>query len=234
MEVTQTACIFAILLAAVTLVPSARADERGREYAPEIDAFHSYSNGTRLFLLADTTKTEGRETWQNEVGVHLDVSTRRARRERVHLADWDRARTVGLRIGYRQLRVWEDERGDIDERRGIAELTLRGSLPNQFLLTHRLGFDQREIRGNSSQRYRYRLTLERELTAGHVLLVPYAQVELSYDTRYSAWSRQRYQLGAEIEITKHWRLEPYLAVDKDVEPVTFYTDRIGLAAKFYW
>ena len=161
---------------------------------------------------------------------HLE-QTRAA--ERV-LADWARERTLGLRIGYRQLRLWEGERENVHERRGLAELTFRADIPFEVSMANRLGYDYRDIRGRSSQRYRYRLNLERKWTAGSVLLVPYVQAEFVYDTRYSAWSREHYQLGTEIALTKHWRLEPYFATDKDVEPVTRYSDQIGLIAKFYW
>jgi hypothetical protein len=224
----------AAVLAMALLISCARADDRRREYAPELNAYHHLPEGMRLFLLADTSKVEGRDSWQNEMGAHLDISTKRAARARRHLADWARARKIGLRIGYRQLRTWDGEREDVEERRGLVELTLRGALPNQFAIAHRFGFDYRDLSTGAAQRYRYRLDVERQFTAGETVLVPYARAELSYDSRYSAWSRQRYQLGAEIEISKHWRIEPYLALDKDREPTERYTDRLGLIAKLYW
>lgn len=224
--------VVAIMLAAIPL--HANADDDRREYAPELNAYHNFSAGARLFLLADTSKVESEDAWQNQLGVHLDLSTKHTLREKLNLGDWARARTVGVRVGYRQSRAWDGEREDVSQRRVLLELTLRGSLPNGFAMAHRFGFDQRELTGESSQRYRYRLNLERELTAGRTVLAPYAEVELTYDSRYSAWSRQHYQLGSEIELTKQWRLEPYLALDKDTEPDIVYTHRIGLIAKFYW
>ena len=46
------------------------------------------------------------------------------------------------------------------------------------------------------------------------------------DTRFDAWNRQLYQAGVEIEITKHWRIEPYYARQED--------QRSGLVLKTYW
>ena len=225
--------VFAAFLATAMLLPSAHADDRRREYAPELNAFHNFPRA-RLFLLANTSKVEGRDALQNQVGVHLDISTKHSVRQALHLADWARARTVGLRIGYRQSRDWDGEREDVNERRGLAELTFRGALPNKFGMSHRLGFDYRDLRSGTSERYRYRFNLDREFAAGETVLVPYLQAELTYDSRYSAWSRHHYQLGSEINLSRHWRIEPYFAVDKDVEPAKVYTNKIGLIAKFFW
>ena len=222
--------LLAITLVGVLVVPCVRAGDRNREYIPEFNAYHHFSNGTRLFLLADTTKQEGKEAWQNTLGVHLDISSKNARRQWVSLADWSRARTIGLRIGYRQVREWDDERQDTDERRGLVELTFRGVLPYKLGVSNRLGFDLRDLDGSASQRYRYRLTIDREVAAWHIVLVPYVQAEFVYDSRYSDWSRQHYQLGSEVELGKHWRIEPYLAVNKVVQPARSYTDQIGLVA----
>lgn len=234
MKTVKTIRIVAAVLTAAILSSFANADDRRREYAPEFNAYHHVPGGMRLFLLADTSKVEGSDSLQNELGAHLDVSTKRALRETLHLADWARARTVGLRIGYRQLRGWDGEREDVNERRGLVELTLRGTLPKNFAIAHRFGFDYRDLSTGSAERYRYRLHVEREFAAGQTVLVPYVQAELSYDSRYSAWSRQRYELGTEIGLSRHWRIQPYLAVYKDDEPTERYTDRIGLVAKFYW
>ena len=231
--VTRSAQIVATLLAVATLMSFAHADDRRHEYTAEFDAFHNLPN-TRLFLLANTSKVEGRDALTNQVGVHLDISTKRGVRERLHLADWARARTLGLRIGYRQMRLWDGEREDVHERRVLAEVTWRGTLPNKFAMAHRVGFDYRDLSSGYSERYRYRLNLEREMAAGQTVLVPYFQAEFIYDSRYSAWSRQHYQLGSEIALSKHWRIEPYVWVDKDLEPVETYTNGFGLIAKFYW
>ena len=67
-----------------------------------------------------------------------------------------------------------------------------------------------------------------------VTLVPYAQAEVFYDTRFGALNRQLYQAGVEIEITKHWRIEPYYAREEDPRSSTAHVDRVGLELKTYW
>ena len=101
-------------------------------------------------------------------------------------------------------------------------------------MTHRLGLDIRDIEGRHSQRYRYRLNLEYEGKVNQTPLIPYVRGEVYYDTRYSAWAKQTYQAGMEINLNPHWRIEPYFAFDKDTRPNTTYTDRLGLAIKLYW
>jgi len=68
-------------------------------------------------------------------------------------------------------------------------------------------------------------------TVGGVTLVPYAQAEVFYDTRFGAWNRQLYQAGVELEITKHWRIEPYYAREEDQRSSTAHVDRVGLVLK---
>lgn len=91
--------------------------------------------------------------------------------------------------------------------------------------------DLRDLDGEFSTRFRYRLGAEREFTVGGVTLVPYAQAEVFYDTRFGAWNRQLYQAGVELEITKHWRIEPYYAREEDQRSSTAHVDRVGLVLK---
>jgi hypothetical protein len=64
-------------------------------------------------------------------------------------------------------------------------------------------------------------------------LPPYARAEWFYDTRFDTWSRQRYQLGVEIELDKTWRIEPYYAFDKNSHPVVGQVNRLGLVLKYF-
>jgi len=61
-----------------------------------------------------------------------------------------------------------------------------------------------------------------------------ARGEVYYDSRYSDWSKQTYQTGFEINLSPRWRVEPYFALDIDTRPTRTYTDRVGVAVRFYW
>jgi hypothetical protein len=221
------------MLLAVIMAPGVRADDK-QEYVAELDAYHKLSAQTRLFLTASLTDQETGETIKPEGGVYLDITLKGALRDRLHLADWARSRNVWVRIGYTQMRTWDGELEDVSERRGVLQVTVRAGSWKGVQLTHRLGLDYRDLKGTDSQRYRYRLDIERETQAGKTKVIPYVRGEVFYDTRYSAWSKQSYQAGAEVDLTKHWRIEPYIAMDRDSQPNVVYTDRLGLLFKFYW
>jgi hypothetical protein len=65
-------------------------------------------------------------------------------------------------------------------------------------------------------------------------LVPYAQAEIFFDTRYDGLSRERYQAGIEIELTSHWRVESYYRRQEDQQPSQQHENGIGLVLKFYY
>jgi len=221
------------LLAFALPTAQARADDRQREFVPEFDAFVTLSNRTRLFLLGDVTSNQTKGTSEAEVGAHLDVSLMPVLRPHLGEADWARNRYLWTRIGYVVLTSPDNRASGPTERRGILEITGRVPLPNDIWLVNRGRVDLRYIDGESSQRYRLRVGIEREFSAGGRAIVPYAQAEAFYDTRYDAWSRQLFQAGAEAEFTKQWRIEAYYARQNDTRPSTSSIDRVGLVLKYY-
>jgi len=54
---------------------------------------------------------------------------------------------------------------------------------------------------------------------------------LHRDTRHSAWSRERYQAGVEIELSKRWRIEPYYRRQEDHRPSRAHENGTGLVLK---
>ncbi len=224
------------ILAALGLVaaaPAARADDR-QEYVAELEAYHKLSMQTRLLLTASATDAQPADSIKAQGGIYFDITLKGDIRERLGLADWARSRPFWIRIGYTQLRGWDGQFEDVSERRGVLQLMARAGSWKGFQLTHRLRLDYRDLEGTISQRYRYRLDIEREMQAGKTVVVPYIRGEVFYDTRYSAWSKQSYRVGSEVDLTKHWRIEPYLAVDKDTQPSVVYTHRLGILCKLYW
>jgi hypothetical protein len=221
------------LLAFAALAAQARADERQREFVPELNAYANLSDRTRLFVLSDVTRNTTADSTEGEFGVHLDYTLKPILRPELHDANWERNRYLWTRVGYVQLSTPDARSSGPTERRGIIELTGRIPLPHEFWLVQRGRVDLRDIGGESSQRYRYRLGVEREFNVGGVVMVPYAQAEIFYDTRFDSWNRKLYQAGAEVELAKHWRIEPYLARQNDSRSTTGNVDRMGLVLKYY-
>lgn len=225
--------LLALLALSSLAVTAMAADDYALEYVPEVDAFVKLSDKSRLFLLWDVTDNQTAGTRDGEVGAHLDFTLKPALRPYVSEADWARDRYLWMRVGYVVLASPDNRGSGPEERRGILELTGRVPLPSDIWLVNRGQVDLRELGGEPSQRYRLRAGLERETAVGGVVTVPYAQAEAFYDTRYDTWNRMLYQFGAEIELTKRWRIEPYYARQNDTRSAIAHVDRIGLVLKYF-
>ena len=119
----------------------------------------------------------------------VPTSTTRSSRSSARNCWRERDRYLWARVGY-LLGGGEEGLKDFNERRIIVQATGRVRLANQFWLMHRGQVDFRDIDGQASRRYRYRAAIEREFTLQGVAVVPYAQAEIFYDSRYNAVSRQ--------------------------------------------
>ena len=222
--------VVGLLLAAAGSAP---AGESGAEFAPEIDAFVRLEDRTRLFLAARLKQGLTQGGNDGEVGVHVDVTLTPVLRRRLRYADWERDRYLWMRIGYQLIGSLDEPDSSTLEHRGIFEMTARVPLPLDLWLVNRGRADLRDVGGDVSARGRYRLGVEREVQVAGVALVPYAKAEVFYDSRFGTWNRQIYETGVEIEITRHWRIEPYYARQEDQSSSLAHLDRVGLILKYY-
>lgn len=221
------------LLAYAVLAVQAWAEDRQQAFVPEVDAYVKLSDRTRLFLLGDVTRSATAGSTEGEFGVHLDLTLKPALRPDLHEADWARNRYLWTRVGYLQLGSPDNRGFGPTERRVIVELTGRIPLPQEVWLVNRGRVDLRDLGDEFSKRFRYRLGFEREFALGGVVTVPYAQAEAFYDTRYSTWNRQLHQVGAEVEISKRWRIEPYVSHQNDSRSTSGNLDTLGLVLKYF-
>jgi hypothetical protein len=171
-----------------------------------------------------------------EVGAHIDYSLTPILRPHLRDEDWARNRYLWIRVGYNYARSLGDAEttGRFRENRGVFELNSRTlPLAGEIELFGRIRMDARDRNGLESQRYRLKLGAERIFDVDGRVVVPYVETETFYDTRYSTWNQQRYKVGAEVELNRSWRIEPYfmLTADSRSEPST--ARALGLALKFY-
>lgn len=229
---TRALALVAFLLLAGAM-PAAAGDTQA-EVVPEVNAFIKLSEDTRLFFLGSLTVGLSDSTTSGETGAYLDITLKPILRERLRGADWERDRYLWIRLGYAVLGSLDEGERVVTEYRGVFEVTGRASLPAEVWLVNRVRGELRELDGDFSTRFRYRLGIEREFLVGGISLVPYAQAEVFYDSRFGAWNRQLYQAGVEIEITKHWRVEPYYARQEDQHSSPPHLNQFGLVVKLYW
>lgn len=221
------------LLLSTLLAASARADEHRRESAAEVNAFVKLSDVSRLFLLGSLTRQQQENVTDGEVGAYLDFTIKPILREQLRTANWQRDRYLWVRVGYGYTDKVSGNAQSSPEKRVVLEGTARFELPKEMWLASRLRADLRDIDGTSSQRYRLRLAIEREFTVNGTAVVPLRPGETFYDTRFDTWNRQHYQTGVEIELSKQWRIEPYVSRQNDNRSASGNVDTAGLVLKYF-
>jgi uncharacterized protein DUF2490 len=219
--------------AVLLLAGSARADDPWEAW-PELNAFVTLGSATRAWLATSYAKSKESTVYTGDATACLDISIKPILRESFAEADWQRSRFFWARIGYTHVFKVEQGERDTSEHRGILSLYGKLPLPAGVWLEARARADLRWIGGDYSTRYRGRLEATRELTVFDHTVVPYLNAEAFYDTRYSGWSRALFQLGTEITVNRHFRVEPYLG--RQVEHLPEHTDLnvVGLLLKGYF
>ena len=228
--------LLSALFACAALAGPTRAAERATETVPEINAYIRLSDRFRLFTAASVTHTVAESTTDGELGAYLDVLTLRPiLQERLFETDWARNRYLWGRIGYGVGGIHEGLHlnDGFSEQRFVAEVSARYPISPGFSAVTRARVDLRTLDGERSNRYRLRFGVEKEYTVFGKAVVPYANAEFFYDTRFDHWSRQIYQAGVEIELTQRFRLEPYYAFQIDTGTEPTHVDRWGLVLKYY-
>lgn len=139
-----------------------------------------------------------------------------------------------------------DNDAPFKEHRFLTEQTLRKPLPGGLLLSDRNREDFRFINGDFSFRYRNRVTIERELQLFKKRsITPYASGEIFYDTRYSAWNRNREIVGVQTSLRRgpilklllpkrHVILDLYYARQNDSRSQTKHVNALGVALALYF
>jgi hypothetical protein len=228
------------LFACVALVAPASADDRQSETVPETNIFIRLSDRFRFFGAASITHSLSEGPTDGELGAYLDVLTLRPILQNDIIdADWARNRYLWGRIGYAIGGIHEGLHLDqgYSEQRFVLELSGRYPVSSSGLFAvSRVRWDARTLDGEHSDRYRVRLGVEQEFTVFNRVVVPYANAEFFYDTRFDAWSRQVYQVGVEIALNRfgqHFRIEPYYAFQIDTGTSPTHLDRFGLVLKYY-
>ena len=218
----------------LALIPLAAIGEETRTVLlPEANAYFTLTERTRLFLLGTLTHDLTQDRTDGELGAHLDVTLIPILRRRLREGDWEREKYLWIRLGYRLIGNLDDPGHSPFEHRGIVEVTTRFPLPWDLWLVNRIRADLRDIDGEFSARLRDRLGLEREVTLWNHTMAPYLQAEVFYDTRFGAWSRERYQTGVEVHLSAHWRVEPYYRREENHRPARTHENAVGLVVKYY-
>ena len=227
-KVGQTALlVFALLMAS-----RGTAGAQTVQVWPEVSTFMKMTDSTRLYFLA-TTVREDSEATSGEFGPNLDIYMSPIGTRKYWAGfrlDESKNRKLLVRLGYRYLHNSGD---DPEENRGVLEVTPRFPLVRGALVSNRNRIDFRFIEGEYSWRYRNRLSLEREVSIGHLRVNPYLRAEAFYDSRVDAWSRTEFVAGASFP-GKWWELEGYYDYQHDTgSGVSRKVNGIGVVLNIY-
>lgn len=123
-----------------------------------------------------------------------------------------------------------DEGKEYTEHSALLEFHVRIPLKGNVLLSHRLRTDQRWLGDEAahSQRWRYRLMLEKEYTAGRTSIVPYVNVEPYYDSRYDTVNRTRLIGGATVSWAPRFAIETNWTYQYDSKSSVTCTNALNL------
>ena len=210
------------------------------EFWPELNLYKGLGPTKRFYFVTAYATGKESEFLTLDVAGYFDMTFKPFMRGILYKegwrteADWRKKRYLWFRIGYDHVFKNEGEAKSTPEDRGILALHGRFYLPAKILFELRARADLRWIGGDYSTRYRLRGELNRDFTVFGVVSNVYFQAECFYDTRYDGWARELYQLGAEITLTDHFRLEPSVArqVDRLPEEVGLYA--FAIVARWYY
>ncbi len=210
------------------------------ELWPEANAFFNLDGRFRLYLYGRLVYSpaswtpDGTSSFQEvEAGPGLDITIKPILHHGLKKPVWERERHLWARVAYEYISTFGDVASPSTENRGIVELTGRFVVPGKVWLVNRARVDLRDKNGRYSTRFRYRLTAERETTVLGVVTTPFVDAEVLYETQYDAWNQQRYEVGIEIVLGDHWRLEPHYLRRNDQRSQPAHVNAFGLVLKYY-
>ena len=202
---------------------------------PETSTFIKVTDQMRFYFLMTTVKEE-RTSTEGEVGPNFDFYVkplRKLNRWAGFRLDESKTRLLMVRVGYRYIFPFGADGSD--EHRGVVEVTSRCPLTHGLQVSDRSRVDLRDIDGTFSWRYRNRLTVEREFSAGRFRFGPYARGEIYYDSRFDKVSRTALIAGSSFPITRHFEVEGYFEHQNDSGGSSNRTvNAVGMVANFYF
>jgi len=197
-----SSCCMAVVVWAVA-AGAALADPPTKEFWPEIDTWLRVSNAWRLSVFVPIAENLDTHYREGNLILQADYAWSESNRNR-RLIDEGRAQAMKIwlvRCGYLGGKSLDDHGAQYTEYTSFAELHVRLPLPRGVMWSHRWRSELRWLGSGDAEfstRWRYRLMVEKELTAGRASFVPYVSVEPYYDSRYETVNRVRLIGGTSV------------------------------------
>jgi hypothetical protein len=197
------------------------AEESSYEIWPEIDLWWRLSPEWRLSMYVPLSKNIETEYREGALVLQADYAWGKASRHyKTRLLDENRARKMDtwlVRSGYLAGRSLDDRGQTYRENTMFLELHNRYPIKGDVLLSQRLRTDLRWLGDDPefSYRWRYRLMVEKEFKVGQTSIVPYANIEPYYDSRYGTVNRVRLIGGVTGAWSPRYALEGNITYQHD-------------------
>jgi hypothetical protein len=188
-------------------------DESTREFWPEIDIWLRLAKNWRFSLFIPISKNIETAYREGNIVYQADYAFGKTKRPFVRrMLDENRMlamKSMLVRGGYLTAKSLGDFGETYSENMLFSEFHYRTPLKGKFLLSHRLRSEFRWIgeENELSERIRYRFMAEKEFDINSVSLVPYANMEGYYDTRFETVNRIRTIVGTSVSWSSRYALE---------------------------
>jgi len=229
-EIIRHISLGIVFLISFSEVGAQQSDYR-KEIWPEVDVFIPLKPTLRLFFMSALTKAE--ETKDNLEG-SVQASLDYLPNQRIVLRN---GYSYGFSLGGKD---------PFKEHRIIFEQTFRQSIPLDILVADRNREEIRIVNGETSARYRNRLTVEREFHIGRFAPAPYGSAEVFYDNRFDTWNRNRLNVGIQLPLKRGFPLvklvdpkrqvilDLYFSRQNDSRSSPIHVQAVGIAASLYF
>jgi len=211
-------CLIFVMILGKTY--SLKAQNSSFEFWPEADLWYILNPSWRLTAFIPLTDYQSSKPSDLNVYLQADYAFGHTKRfYSARLLNENRAREMKAwlaRVGVMRGGSLSED-GDYHEDVLYGEIHRRLPVGDKILHSHRLRPELRWLGEDNkfSYRIRYRLMFEKEFTRGHWSMVPYANVEPYWDSRYSTISRVRLIGGTTISWGPRFALEGNLTYQYD-------------------
>jgi Protein of unknown function (DUF2490) len=205
----------ALSLGATLMVGATASAAVTNEIWPEIDVVLPVTGSLRLLLTGSGTRDAEGDRTQGAYAAYLDY------RINQHFS---------VRAGYEyreRFQLSTGARGSVEHRQ-IYDFNYYVALGQDARLTDRSRIDVRDRGGQTTYRFRNRLTFTRDLEVYRVRLAPYASGEVFYDTQYDRVDRLQFRLGTTLPTGPNVAWDFYLVRQRDTQPATKFINALGV------
>lgn len=216
------------------------AQETSTEVWPEVDVWYKVSPSWRFSAFIPFSQNLETNYREGSFLIQGDYSWGKPRRIIfMRLLDAQAAeqlKNMMFRFGYSLGKSLDDDGEAYSEKTAILEQHLRIPTKGNFLVTHRFRADLRWLGADYdfSQRYRYRIMIEKEYKAKKVSFVPYSNAEAYYDSRYNTVNRFRLIAGSSVSWSQRYAFEANYTYQHDTRSSVTNLHALNLIAHFYF